>query len=205
MFTLPQSGQSLSWLPPDWVGRLIFFRLTWLTSGETMPGANSSAVNHLFSKQPATLACENIPHPSTTNNSSWNQSTNLSHTNIIYLSTSHDSLSNQFNLSTLSCANTVYHSATNSSLWNQSANLSHMNIIYPFKQSSLITPCTKRQHQPTSVATTKTYFVNPAPNTSSAPSSVSYNEPTVSTTTDQHRSQDLLIYCRQVFARFSFW
>ena len=62
------------------------------------------------------------------------------------------------------------------------------------KLSSLITPCTKSQHQPTSVATTKTYFVNPAPNTSSAPSSVPYNKPTVSTATYQHRSQDLLIY-----------
>ena len=62
------------------------------------------------------------------------------------------------------------------------------------KLSSLITPCTKSQHQLTSVTTTKTYFVNPAPNTSSAPSSVPYNEPTVSTATDQHRSQDLLIY-----------
>ena len=62
------------------------------------------------------------------------------------------------------------------------------------KLSSLITPCTKSQHQPTSVATTKTYFVNPAPNTSSALSSVPYNKPTVSTATYQHRSQDLLIY-----------
>ena len=62
------------------------------------------------------------------------------------------------------------------------------------KLSSLQTPCTKSQHQPTSVATPKTYFVNPAPNTSSAPSSIPYNKSTVSTATYQHRSHDLLIY-----------
>ena len=62
------------------------------------------------------------------------------------------------------------------------------------KLSSLQTPCTKSQHQPTSVATPKTYLVNPAPNTSSAPSSIPYNKPTVFTVTYQHRSHDLLIY-----------
>ena len=60
------------------------------------------------------------------------------------------------------------------------------------KLSSLQTPCSKRQHQPTSVTTPKTYFVNPAPNTSSAPSSIPYNKPTISTATYQHRSHDLI-------------